>query len=312
MDKLLNELGTRPTQGLSPAEAADRLKRYGPNELRQEAAVRPIAIFFAQFRSLVIWILIGAAALSIGLGETVDGLAIAVIVLLNALFGFYQEFRAERAAAALAHLVAPRARVVRDGHSLMIPAAEVVPGDILLHEAGDLVAADARLIQAEQLRTEEAPLTGESQTVEKAIDVCAAETPLADRQNMVFLATTVAAGTGRSVVVATGMATEVGHIAGLLENAAAGETPLRRRLDLVGRWLLWACLAIVLLVFVLGLVRSLPLFGLFLASVSLAVAAIPEGLPAVVTVALALGTQRMARRNALVKNLSSVETLGSA
>lgn len=312
LDELLNEFGTQPGGGLSPAEAADRLKRYGPNALRQEAAVRPIAILVAQFRSLVIWILIGAAALSIGLGETVDGLAITGIVLLNALFGFYQEFRAERAAAALAHLVAPRARVVRDGHSLMIPAAEVVPGDILLHEAGDLVAADARLIQAEQLRTEEAPLTGESQSVEKAIDVCAAETPLADRQNMVFLATTVAAGTGRSVVVATGMATEVGHIARLLENAAAGETPLRRRLDLVGRWLLWACLAIVLLVFVLGLVRSLPLFGLFLASVSLAVAAIPEGLPAVVTVALALGTQRMARRNALVKNLSSVETLGSA
>lgn len=312
LDELLNELGSKPGRGLSPAEAADRLKRYGPNALHQEAAVRPIAILIAQFRSLVIWILIGAAAISIGLGETVDGLAIAVIVLLNALFGFYQEFRAERAAAALAHLVAPRARVVRDGHSLMIPAAEVVPGDILLHEAGDLVAADARLIQAEQLRTEEAPLTGESQSVEKAIDVCAAETPLGDRHNMVFLATTVAAGTGRSVVVATGMATEVGHIAGLLENAAAGETPLRRRLDLVGRWLLWACLAIVLLVFVLGLVRSLPLFGLFLASVSLAVAAIPEGLPAVVTVALALGTQRMARRNALVKNLSSVETLGSA
>lgn len=312
LDELLNELGTQPGGGLSPAEAAGRLKRYGPNALRQEAAVRPIAILVAQFRSLVIWILIGAAALSIGLGEIVDGLAIAVIVFLNALFGFYQEFRAERAAAALAHLVAPRARVVRDGHSLMIPAAEVVPGDVLLHEAGDLVAADARLIQAEQLRTEEAPLTGESQSVEKAIDVCAAETPLGDRHNMVFLATTVAAGTGRSVVVATGMATEVGHIAGLLENAAAGETPLRRRLDLVGRWLLWACLAIVLLVFVLGLVRSLPLFGLFLASVSLAVAAIPEGLPAVVTVALALGTQRMARRNALVKNLSSVETLGSA
>jgi Ca2+-transporting ATPase len=312
INTLLSEFGTDPERGLSSAEASDRLQRYGPNELRKEAAVRPIAILANQFRSLVIWILIGAAAVSIGLGETVDGLAIAVIVLLNALFGFYQEFRAERAAAALAGLVAPRARVVRDGHSLMVPAVEVVRGDILLLEAGDLVAADARLIEAERLRAEEAPLTGESQPVPKTVDVRAAETPLADRANMVFLATTVAAGTGRGVVVATGMDTEVGDIAGLLESAVAGETPLRKRLDLVGRRLLWACFAIVVIVFLLGLLRSMPLFGLFLASVSLAVAAIPEGLPAVVTVALALGTQRMARRNALVKRLSAVETLGCA
>jgi P-type Ca2+ transporter type 2C len=221
INELLNELGTEPKQGLSPAEAFDRLKRYGPNELRKEADVGLIAILVAQFHSLVMWVLIGAAAVSIGLGETVDGLAIAVIVLLNALFGFYQEFRAERAAAALARLVAPRARVVRDGHSLMVPAAEVVRGDILLLEPGDLVAADARLVEAQRLRAEEAPLTGESQTVRKTVDVRAAETPLADRSNMVFLATTVAAGTGRGVVVATGMETEVGHIAGLLESAVA-------------------------------------------------------------------------------------------
>lgn len=312
LHELLNELGAEPERGLSQAEASDRLKRHGPNALRKEVGVTPLAIFVAQFRSLVIWILIGAAAVSIGLGETVDGLAIGVIVLLNALFGFYQEFRAERAAAALAHLIAPRARVVRDGHSLMVPAAEVVRGDILLLEPGDLVAADARLIDAERLRAEEAPLTGESQPVPKSIDIQPAETPLADRSNMVFLATTVAAGTGRGVVVATGMDTEVGHIAGLLESAAAGETPLRKRLDLVGRRLLWACFGIVVVVFLLGLLRSQPLFDLFLASVSLAVAAIPEGLPAVVTVALALGTQRMARRNALVKHLPAVETLGCA
>lgn len=312
ISELLNELGTEPGRGLSPEEASDRLKQYGPNELHKEAGVRPIAIFVAQFRSLVIWVLIGAAAVSIALGETVDGLAIAVIVLVNALFGFYQEFRAERAAAALARLVAPRARVVRDNHSLMVPAAEVVPGDILLLEPGDIIAADARLIEAERLRAEEAPLTGESQPVWKTADVRAADTPLADRSNMVFLATTVAAGTGRAVVVATGMETEVGQIAGLLESAVAGETPLRKRLDLVGRRLLWACFAIVVVVFLLGLLRSMPLFELFLTSVSLAVAAIPEGLPAVVTVALALGTQRMARRNALVKHLPAVETLGCA
>jgi Ca2+-transporting ATPase len=308
----LNELRTDPERGLSPAKAANRLKCHGPNALRKAADVRPFAIMVAQFRSLVIWVLIGAAAVSIGLGETVDGLAIAVIVLLNALFGFYQEFRAERAAAALANMVAPRARVMRDGRSLMIPAAEVVRGDVLLLEPGDLVAADARLIEAVRLRAEEAPLTGESQPVRKTVDVRAAETPLADRSNMVFLATSVAAGTGRGVVVATGMETEVGHIAALLESAVSGETPLRRRLDVVGRRLLWACLAIVVVVFLLGLLRSVPLFDLFLTSVSLAVAAIPEGLPAVVTVALALGTQRMARRNALVKRLPAVETLGCA
>jgi Ca2+-transporting ATPase len=312
INELLSGLGTEPERGLSAAEASNRLQRYGPNELRKEAGVGLFVVLLAQFRSLVIWVLIGAAAVSISLGETVDGLAIAIIVLLNALFGFYQEFRAERAAAALARLVAPRARVVRDGHSLMVPAAEVVRGDILLLEAGDLVAADARLVEAERLRAEEAPLTGESQPVRKTVDVRAAETPLADRSNMVFLATTVAAGTGRGVVVATGMETEVGHIAGLLESAVAGETPLRKRLDLVGRRLLWACFAIVVVVFLLGLLRSMPLFGLFLTSVSLAVAAIPEGLPAVVTVALALGTQRMARRNALVKHLPAVETLGCA
>jgi P-type Ca2+ transporter type 2C len=310
--QLLNELGAEPKQGLSAAEALDRLKRLGPNELRRQAGVTLLSIFVAQFRSLIVWILIGAAVVSIALGETVDGLAIAVIVLLNALFGFYQEFRAERAAAALAHLVAPRARVVRDGRSLMIPAAEVVRGDILLLEPGDLVAADARLIEAERLHAEEAPLTGESQPVPKAIGDQRPETPLADRSNMVFLATTVVAGTGRGVVVATGMETEVGHIAGLLETADAGETPLLKRLDLVGQRLLWTCLGIVLIVFLLGLLRSMPLYELFLASVSLAVAAIPEGLPAAVTVALALGTQRMARRNALVKRLPAVETLGCA
>ena len=312
MRELLNELGAEPKRGLSPAEASDRLKRYGPNELRKEADVRPLAVLVAQFQSVIIWVLIGAAVVSIGLGETVDGLAIAVIVLLNALFGFYQEFRAGRAAAALARLVAPRARVVRDSHSLMLPAADVVRGDILVLEAGDLVAADARLIQAERLRANEAPLTGESQPVWKKVDVHLAETPLADRSNMVFLGTNVAAGTGRAVVVATGMATEVGHIAALLESAVSGETPLRKRLDMVGHRLLWACFGIVLVVFLLGLLRSMPLFDLFLTAVSLAVAAIPEGLPAVVTVALALGTRRMTRRNALVKHLAAVETLGCA
>jgi Ca2+-transporting ATPase len=232
--------------------------------------------------------------------------------MLNAVIGFFQEYRAERAAAALARLTAPRAKVIRDGHATVIAAAEVVPGDVLLLEAGDLVAADARLGEASALRANEAPLTGESQPVEKRTEACAPDTPLADRKNMVFLGTSIVGGSGRALVVATGMNTEVGHIAELLHTATSGETPLQKRLDQVARRLLWACLGIVVLVFVLGVLRSIALFELFLSAVSLAVAAIPEGLPAVVTVALALGVQRMVRRNALVRRLPAVETLGCA
>jgi Ca2+-transporting ATPase len=299
-------------RGLSTREAAERLAHDGPNELRKGEAISPLAILAGQFSSLVIWILIGAAIVSGILGETIDGIAILAIVLLNALVGFLQEYRAERAAAALARLTAPRAKVVRDGQARVIAAAEVVRGDLLLLEAGDLVAADARLIAAAAFRANEAPLTGESQPVEKHVGLCASDTSLTDRTNMVFLGTSIVGGSGRALVVATGMATEVGHIAELLQTAASDVTPLQQRLDQVARRLLWACLGIVVVIFALGLLRSAAFFELFLGAVSLAVAAIPEGLPAVVTVALALGMQRMARRNALVRRLPAVETLGCA
>ncbi len=305
-------LGTDVTRGLGPEEAQARLFQEGTNELRRGEAPSPWGILAGQFRSLVIWVLIGAAVVSGLLGELVDGVAIIAIVVLNAIIGFAQEYRAERAVAALARLAAPRARVVRGGQSVIVPAAEVVRGDLLLLEAGDLVAADARLVQASALRTGEAPLTGESEPVEKHAGVYAPETPLADRRNMVFLGTSVAGGSGRAVVVATGMATEVGHIATLLETASSGETPLQRRLDQVARRLLWACAGIVVVVFLLGTLRGIAFGELFLGAVSLAVAAIPEGLPAIVTVALALGVSRMVRRNALVRRLPSVETLGCA
>ncbi|HEX2518725.1 MAG TPA: cation-translocating P-type ATPase, partial [Castellaniella sp.] len=289
-----------------------RLHTWGPNELRKGKAISPLAILAGQFRSLVVGVLIGAALVSIALGELADGVAILAIVILNALIGFFQEYRAERAVAALARLAAPRARVVRGTHAEVIAAAAVVPGDVLLLDAGDLVAADARLVEASALHTSEAPLTGESQPVEKQVEICAPETPLAERHNMVFVGTSVAGGSGRALVVATGMDTEVGHIATLLETATSDITPLQRRLDRVAHRLLWACLAIVALVFALGLLRAIPPFELFLGAVSLAVAAIPEGLPAVVTVALALGVQRMVRRHALVRRLPAVETLGCA
>ena len=305
-------LETDLRQGLPLEEAKRRLAEDGPNALKKGKAVSPLAILAGQFKSLVIWVLIGAAAVSIALDELADGVAILAIVILNAVIGFFQEYRAEKAAAALARLAAPRAKVLRGAHAEVVPAAEVVRGDVVLLEAGDLVAADARLIDASALRTNEAPLTGESQPVEKTSAILPTETPLADRKNMLFMATSVVGGTGRALVVATGMNTEVGHIAQLLEGAESGETPLQRRLDQVARRLLWACLGIVVLVFLLGLLRSIAPFELFLSAVSLAVAAIPEGLPAVVTVALALGVQRMVRRNALVRRLPAVETLGCA
>jgi Ca2+-transporting ATPase len=299
-------------QGLTPQEAAERLQHWGPNALQTGKGLSPLAILLGQFRSLVIWVLIGAALVSAALGELADGIAILAIVVLNAVIGFLQEYRAEQAVAALARLAAPRARVVRGGHATMVAAAEIVPGDVLLLEAGDLVAADARLLEVAALRATEAPLTGESQPVEKQPGLCPPETPLAERHNLVFFGTSIARGSGRALVVTTGMQTEVGHIASLLETATRDTTPLQRRLDQVARRLLWACLGIVALVFALGLRRAMPPFELFLGAVSLAVAAIPEGLPAIVTVALALGVQRMVRRHALVRRLPAVETLGSA
>ena len=310
--EVAEQLATDLDRGLSPEEASKRLALSGPNELRKAKSTSPLALFLGQFRSLVIWVLIGAASVSIALEQLIDGIAIMAIVILNGIIGFFQEYRAEKAAAALARLAAPKARVMRGGHSAVVAAADIVPGDVLLVEAGDLVAADARVIQASALRANEAPLTGESQPVDKSAGIRPAETPLADRGNMVFLGTSIVRGSGRALVVATGMETEVGHIARLLQTAGAEETPLQRRLDQVGRRLLWICLGIVALVFGLGLLRSSEPFELFLGAVSLAVAAIPEGLPAVVTVALALGVQRMVRRNALVRRLPSVETLGCA
>jgi Ca2+-transporting ATPase len=311
IEEIAQELGTDLAKGLSAQEAAARLEREGRNEIRTAEGDSALTMFLRQFANLVIWVLIGAAVVSVAVGERLDGIAIITIVVLNAIVGFVQEYRAEQAVAALAMMTAPRARVTRDGQSQIVPAAEVVRGDLLVLAEGDLVAADARLCEAAMMRVSEAPLTGESEPVEKAVGEYPAETPLADRKNMVFLGTSVVSGSGLALVVATGMVTEVGHIATLIETASSGETPLQRKLDALGLRLLWACMAIVLVVFVLGLIRKAPIMELFLGAVSLAVAAIPEGLPAVVTIALALGVRKMVRRRALVRRLPAVETLGS-
>jgi Ca2+-transporting ATPase len=311
-DEVLAHLGSAAT-GLSASEAAQRLAANGPNELKEGKRISPWQIFLGQFKSLIIWILIVAGVISGVLGEGVDAIAILAIVVLNAVIGFYQEFKAEESIAALKKMTAPQAKVRRDGHVTSIPAAGIVGGDILALEAGDLVAADARLLTAASLKCIESALTGESEAVTKQpATLEQSDVELGDRENMLFMGTSIAAGTGQAVVVATAMKTELGRIAGLIAEAGAEEgTPLQKKLDSFGRILVWATLGIVALLFGLGLLRGTEPFELFMTSVSLAVAAVPEGLPAVVTVALALGVMRMSRRRALVRRLPAVETLGS-
>ncbi len=311
-EAVLSELDTCTT-GLTAQEAARRLAANGPNTLTEGKRISRVQIFLAQFNSLIVWILIAAGVISGLLGEGVDAVAILAIVVLNAIIGFYQESQAEQSIAALKKMTAPQAKVRRDGAVTVIAAADIVIGDILVLEAGDLVAADARLLEAASLKGVESALTGESEAVTKQIAVLpSGEIALGNRNNMLFMGTGVATGTGLAVVVATAMETELGHIAGLLKDAGTDEgTPLQQKLDAVGRILVWGSLFIVALMFVLGLLRGDPLLELFMTSISLAVAAVPEGLPAVVTVALALGVLRMSRRRALVRKLAAVETLGS-
>jgi len=311
-EEVLAKLGSAAA-GLSAQEAAKRLAADGPNELKEGKRISPFQIFLGQFKSLIIWILIAAGVISGVMGEVVDAIAILAIVVLNAVIGFYQEFSAEKSIAALKKMTAPQAKVRRDGKVTLIPASAIVTGDILALEAGDLVAADARLLEAASLKCIESALTGESEAVTKQpATLEQGDIPLGDRENMVFMGTSIAAGTGQAVVVATAMTTELGRIAGLIEEAGAEEkTPLQQKLDSFGRILVWAALGIVALLFGLGLLRGTKLLELTMTSVSLAVAAVPEGLPAVVTVALALGVSRMARRRALVRKLPAVETLGS-
>lgn len=311
-EDVLTQLGSS-ANGLSAQEAAQRLEADGANEIKEGKRISPVQIFLGQFKSILIWILIAAGIISGVLGEMVDAIAILAIVVLNAVIGFYQEFNAEKSIEALKKMTAPQAKVRRDGQVTSIPASGIVAGDILTLEAGDLVAADARLMEAASLKCIESALTGESESVIKESTLLeAGEVALGDRKNMIFMGTSIASGTGQAVVVATAMNTELGLIASLMEEAGAEPaTPLQQKLDSFGRILVWVTLGIVVLLFVLGLLRGTDPMELFMTSVSLAVAAVPEGLPAVVTVALALGVLRMSRRRTLVRKLPAVETLGS-
>ncbi|MEZ5541930.1 MAG: cation-translocating P-type ATPase [Pseudomonadota bacterium] len=308
---VLQRLGT-DAAGLESVRARDRLAEYGPNRLPESRRRSLPVMFLGQFADFMIVVLLGAALIAGFIGEPQDTIAILVIVLLNAVIGTVQEYRAERAVAALRALAAPEARAIRDGKAVRIDAAELVPGDIVLLEAGNVVPADLRLLEAAGLQADESALTGESGSIGKRTD--ALPTPglaLGDRLNLAYKSSLITRGQGRGVVVATGSQTEIGRIAELLRSERGVQTPLQQRLSRFGRHLALAVLAICAVVFVAGLLQGQPLLLMLLTAVSLAVAAIPEALPAVVTISLALGAHRLIRRNALVRNLPAVETLGS-
>jgi Ca2+-transporting ATPase len=300
------------TSGLTSAEAAKRLAHYGPNELVEKGGRSPWKIFWEQLTATMVLILIAAAVIAALLGDSKNAITIGLIVLLYALLGFFQEYRAEKAIAMLKKLSVPNVRVLRDGKLRELSARELVLGDLLQLETGNLIPADLRLVEAVNLRIQESALTGESEPIDKHADsLSIADLPLGDRRNLAFLGTTVTQGRGTALVVATGMQTELGKIANLIQQAPQETTPLQRRLDNLGKTLAVVGVIIAGLIFLIGLWRGDELRHMLLTAVSLAVAVVPEGLPAVVTITLAIGAQRMLKRKALIRKLPAVETLGS-
>jgi Ca2+-transporting ATPase len=313
VDTVLEELDTDPV-GLTKDEASLRLEKYGPNELQETKRVTALQIFLNQFTDVFVIMLLIATLISFVVGEIPDALTIAAIVVLNAIVGFVQEYRSEKAMEAMRKLAAPKARLMRNGQEVQVPAKNVVPGDIVLLEAGDRIPADGRVIEAVELRTNEAVLTGESTQVDKRIDAVKEKAPVADRKNMVFTATHVTYGRGKAVVTSTGMTTEFGKIAEMVQTVEQEDTPLKLKLEsfakTLGMIIVIACAAIFILE-VLDPARPGTLIESFITAVALAVSAVPEGLPAVVTISLALGARELARRNAIIRRLASAETLGA-
>lgn len=298
--------------GLTAGEARRRLERYGPNELQEARRISPWQILLEQFKNVLIIILLVATVISFFLGHGLESIVIAIIVLFAVLLGFVQEYRAERAIEALRQMTAPTATVVRDGEEVRLPARDLVPGDVILLHTGDRIPADARLIEAINLQVEESALIGESVPVEKHVQPLAHDNlPLGDRRNMVYAGTSVTYGRGRALVVATGMHTEFGKIARMLQSVETVRTPLQENLDRVGNALARAAFVVVGLIVALGLLRGQPVIDMLIFGIALAVAVVPEALPAVVTISLAIGVQKMAKRHALIRRLPAVETLGS-
>ena len=311
-DDVLKQLNTSLERGLAQAEAEQRLQQAGLNELVDRGTKNPWKILLEQFKSVMVLILIAAAVISLLVGDLKDAVAILAIVVLFGVLGFTQEYRAEKAMAALRQMAVPNVRVRRDGEVREIAALQLAPGDVVLLEAGNVVPADARIVESNNLRIQEAALTGESEPIEKETGVLSGDNlPLGDRRNMAFMGTNVTYGRGVAVVVETGMNTELGHIATLIQEVDNELTPLQKRLDQLGKMLGVVALVIAALIFVLGLIDGEPIELMFMTAVSIAVAAVPEGLPAVVTITLALGAKRMLKRQALIRKLPAVETLGS-
>lgn len=313
VDEVVKELSTDINNGLTEQEVKKRLEKYGANALPRDEGVDWVQLVWGQFNDPLIWLLIFAALVSAFLGEYIDFIVIAIIVILNAALGIYQEFQAEQALAALSAMQVPQVSVKRGGKVTKISAEDLVPGDIVLLEEGDSVSADGRLFETRSMRTMEAALTGESLPVSKKISPIAEEKiAIGDRKNMVFMGTTLSSGRGAMIVTTTGLKTELGEIADLLTKVETGETPLQRRLAQLGNTLFYGAIIVVIIVFLVGwLIQGIPWQEMFLIAVSLAVAAVPEGLPALVTIGLSLGAGRMVARNALIRRLPAVETLGS-
>ena len=307
---VFSDLNSTPA-GLAGSEAVQRLVQYGPNELQASHGVSPWAILLEQFKNILILILLAATVASAFLGHAVEAIAITVIVLFAVVLGFVQEYRAERAIEALRKMAAPTANALRDGKEVALPARDLVPGDVFLLRAGDKVPADSRLFESVNLQVEEAPLTGESVPIEKHAAPINGELTIGDRKNMVYAGTAATYGRGRAVVVATGMNTEFGKIARMIQTIEAGKTPMQENLNRLGHVLARAAFVIVALIVALGLFRGTPFIEMLIFGIALAVAVVPEALPAVVTISLALGVQRMVKRNALIRRLPAVETLGS-
>ena len=304
-------LGVDPTTGLSSEEAATRFQHYGPNRLKEVPPRSRWLLLADQFKGVLILVLIGAAVLAAAIGDLTDAGVILIVVVINAVLGFSQEYRAEQSLAALKKMLAPTAEVRRDGRTMILSADELVPGDIVLLGAGDRVPADGRVIAAISFEVDESSLTGESRTVGKQVDSLGGQDiPLAERANLFYMNTTVTRGRAEMVVTATGMHTELGLLAGMLGHAKDSPTPLQIQLDGLGQRLALIAGIVVSFMLVAGLLRGEPWTKMVLTAIALAVAAIPEGLPAVVTVTLAIGLQRMARNQAIVKRLAAVETLG--
>ncbi|MEL7664599.1 MAG: calcium-translocating P-type ATPase, SERCA-type [Methanosarcina mazei] len=310
ISSVFGELRTS-VKGLSPEDAEKRLEEYGKNELKEKEKVSVFRLFLSQFKSILILILVIAAIVSALLGEAIDAAVILFTVFLAGILGFAQEYRAEKAIELLKSLTSPEATVVRNGSEKKIPSTYLVPGDIILLQTGDRIPADARIIEEFNLKVDESSLTGESVPVQKVTDALPAGTSEADRNNMVYAGTAVSYGRGKAVITATGMKTSFGELAGLLGTIERSRTPLQESLDKFGRWIGGATIVIVAFVAVLGVFLGFPPLDMFLWGVALAVAAIPEALPAVVTVGLGLGVRRMVKRHALVRKLPSVETLGA-